>query len=100
MQQPLVSIKVATYNSRKFVIETLESSKAQTYPNIELIISDDCSSDDTVALCQGWLAKNKGKFVNTQIITVPENTGIPANCNRCINASRQDWIKFIAQVMT
>ncbi len=37
-EQPLVSIIVITYNSAKFVLETLESAKAQTYENIELIV--------------------------------------------------------------
>jgi alpha-1,3-rhamnosyltransferase len=96
LQQPLVSIIVATYNSAPFVIETLESVKAQTWQNIELIISDDCSKDDTVELCRNWIAINKNRFVKTEIITVPQNTGVSANCNRCINASQQDWIKFIA----
>ncbi|NJW55213.1 glycosyltransferase, partial [Salinimicrobium oceani] len=43
----LVSVVVVTYNSSEFIIDTLESIKNQTYPNIELIISDDCSGDDT-----------------------------------------------------
>ena len=43
----LVSVPVITYNSSKFVLETLESIKAQTYQNVELIISDDCSTDST-----------------------------------------------------
>ena len=38
---PLVSIIIITYNSAKYVLETLESAKLQTYKNIELIISDD-----------------------------------------------------------
>ena len=41
MRQPLVSINITTYNSSKFIIETLESAKMQTYQNIELIVSDD-----------------------------------------------------------
>ena len=38
---PLVTIAVITYNSGEFVVETLESIKRQTYPNIELIVSDE-----------------------------------------------------------
>jgi alpha-1,3-rhamnosyltransferase len=77
-------------------LETLESAKSQTWPNIELIISDDGSTDNTVALCHQWLESNKEHFVRTELVTVPINTGISANCNRCIKAARADWIKFIA----
>ena len=93
---PLVSIVVITYNSAKYVLETLESTKAQTYQNIELIISDDGSQDQTVELCEKWLSYNKQRFVNSQIITVEKNTGIPANSNRGVRASKGEWIKLIA----
>jgi glycosyltransferase involved in cell wall biosynthesis len=92
----LVSITVITYNSSKFVLETLESAKQQTYQNIELIISDDCSTDNTVDICKDWLEKNKGRFIRSEIITIDHNTGIPANCNRAIKACKGEWIKGIA----
>lgn len=95
-KNPLVSIIVITYNSANFVLETLESAKSQTYQNIELIISDDGSSDNTVEICKEWLKNNKESFVNTELITVEKNTGIPANCNRGVNASKGEWIKLIA----
>lgn len=96
MKRPLVSIVVVTYNSAQFVLETLESAKAQTYKNIELIISDDGSIDNTVALCEGWLNKNNNEFINAQLITVSQNSGISANCNRGVKAARGEWIKLIA----
>ena len=96
MNSTLVSIIVATYNSAQFVVETLESAKAQTWQNIELIVSDDCSADNTVEICSNWIANNKDRFARTAIITVPQNTGVSANCNRCIKASNADWIKLIA----
>lgn len=46
---PLVSTIVLSYNQSPFVLETLESVKAQTYKATQLIIVDDCSSDDSVA---------------------------------------------------
>ena len=58
MTEPLVSICVITYNSSKTVVETLESIKNQSYSNIELVVSDDCSPDNTVELVQQWLEKN------------------------------------------
>ena len=92
----LVSVPVITYNSSKFVLETLESIKAQTYQNVELIISDDCSTDNTVELCRKWAEENKERFVRTQIITSETNTGVSANLNRAEAACQGEWVKGIA----
>jgi alpha-1,3-rhamnosyltransferase len=94
--QPLVSVPVITYNSSKTILETLESIKAQTYPNIELIISDDCSKDNTVEICQQWVEQNKNRFVRAVVLTSPINTGVSGNCNRSKDACQGDWIKGIA----
>lgn len=94
--QPLVSVVVITYNSAKYIIDTLESIYNQTYKNIELIISDDCSTDNTISLCKEWIKQKEKRFTNTQIIIPPHNTGISANCNRGYNAAQGEWIKGIA----
>jgi glycosyltransferase involved in cell wall biosynthesis len=96
IEQPLVSIIVITYNSSKFVLETLESAKAQTYMNIELIISDDCSTDNTVEIIRKWIDENKDRFARTEIITTTMNTGISANCNRGLSNAYGEWVKLIA----
>jgi len=93
---PLVSIVVISYNSSKYVLETLESAKVQTYENIELIVSDDCSIDNTVEICRNWINENRNRFVRTELITFEKNTGIPANCNRGAKAAKGEWIKLIA----
>jgi alpha-1,3-rhamnosyltransferase len=93
---PLVSIIVITYNSANYVLETLESAKTQTYPEIELIISDDGSKDETIEICQRWADENNLHFVEIKILSVKKNTGIPSNCNRGISASNGEWIKLIA----
>jgi glycosyltransferase involved in cell wall biosynthesis len=95
MENPLVSLVVITYNSSKYVIELLESIKSQTYENIELIISDDCSIDETITICNKWLEMNSFRFVNSKIITHSVNTGISANCNRGIIASYGKWLMVI-----
>ncbi len=95
-KKPLVSIIVITYNSSKYVLETLESAKAQTYENIELIISDDASQDNTVEICRQWLDNNNQHFVRTKLITAYKNSGIPANCNRGLIAASGEWVKLIA----
>lgn len=93
---PLVSINVITYNSSKFVLETLESAKAQTYQNIELIVSDDCSTDNTVEICREWILENKDRFVRTEIVTSEKNTGISPNLNRGFKKAEGEWIKILS----
>lgn len=93
---PLVSILVITYNSAKTVIETLESVKAQTYPRIELIISDDCSKDGTALLCREWLAKNGVRFERAEIFEASRNTGTAGNMNRAEVACKGEWVKGTA----
>lgn len=96
MKQPLVSIAVITYNSAVTVIETLDSILSQTYLNLELIISDDCSTDNTVTICRKWLDNNAARFVRTVLIESPVNTGISANCNRAEDACNGGWEKLLA----
>lgn len=94
--QPLVSIIVVTYNSAQYVLETLESAKAQTYKNIELIITDDSSKDNTLQIVDAWLKDNNKRFKKTVIVRTEINTGTPSNCNRGLKATQGEWIKFIA----
>jgi glycosyltransferase involved in cell wall biosynthesis len=93
---PLVSIIVITYNSSDYVLETLESAKEQSYKNIELIVTDDCSKDNTVNICCKWIEENNHRFLRTELISTEINSGIPANCNRGIRSSSGEWIKLIA----
>jgi len=96
-EMPLVTVGIATYNSSNFILETLESIYAQSYQNIELIISDDASSDDTVKKVKEWLAKDNrhDRFADVKILEVKENTGVSANANRKLKVTTGEWIKSI-----
>ncbi|MBO5137515.1 MAG: glycosyltransferase [Spirochaetaceae bacterium] len=96
MTEPLVSICVITYNSSKTVVETLESIKNQSYSNIELVVSDDCSPDNTVEIVQQWLEQNKSCFIRTELITVEKNTGVTGNVNRGLKVCQGKYVKDIA----
>lgn len=96
MDKPLVSVAIITYNSAQTVLETLDSVYFQSYPEIELIISDDCSSDNTLAICQLWISNHKARFTNCKIIQSATNTGVAANCNRAIAAISGDYLKSLA----
>ena len=93
--EPLVSVNVLMYNSSKYILETLESIKAQTYQNIELIMSDDKSTDNTVQICEKWIEKNKDRFASYQILVPDHNTGQSGNYNRAFRAATGEWIKEI-----
>lgn len=96
MNEPLVSVAVITYNSSKTIVETLDSIANQTYPNLELIVSDDCSTDNTVEICRGWIEAHKDRFSRTELLTVEKNTGVSANMNRGEKACQGEWVKPIA----
>lgn len=95
-QQPLVSVAVITYNSSATVLETLDSIYNQTYPNIELIISDDCSTDNTLDVCRKWLSTHERRFSSTRIIVPEANTGVTGNCQRVWESCDTEWLKYIA----
>ena len=93
----LVSVCVISFNSSGTVVETLESIKKQTYKNIELIISDDCSTDNTVSVISNWIQVNKNCGLNDiKLVTHEKNGGTCKNLNDGIRASSGKWIKILA----
>lgn len=94
--KPMVTVSVSTYNSSKFVIETLESIRKQTWNKLILQISDDCSTDNTVDVCKEWIDKNKDRFEETRVLEVDHNTGVSANANRAWDACTTEYFKSIA----
>lgn len=92
----LVSVVVQAYNSSETIIRTLESVKAQDYPNIELIITDDKSRDNTVEIADQWLRKNQDAFCRTELVTTDVNTGIPGSNNRALRHVTGQYVEFLA----
>lgn len=92
----LVSVVVQAYNSADTICDTLESIKAQTYSNIELIISDDKSGDNTIEVAKAWMEENKNVFPSMKLITTEQNTGIPGNNNRALKQVTGDYVEFLA----
>lgn len=93
---PLVSVIVITYNSSKTVLDTLDSIAVQSYPNIELIVADDSSKDNTVAVVEKWIAGHEGFFKRVEVVKSAENSGVTANASRGVSVSGGEWIKMIA----
>lgn len=96
---PLVSMIVGSYNQSRFLVETLESVKAQTYNPTQLIIVDDCSTDESVATIDQWLHDNE---IHCTFIRHQKNQGICKSLNDalavadgkylCMTASDDVWL--------
>lgn len=85
----LVSIVMPSYNTGKYIAETITSVLAQTYTNWELLIVDDCSTDDTDAVVAGFSDPRIRYFKNEQ------NGGAAVSRNRALREARGRWIAFL-----
>lgn len=89
MGEPLVSICIPTYNSGEFILRTVESALNQTYRNLEVVVVDDQSGDNTVDVVKSI------KDDRVRLICNETNLGMTGNWNKCINESRGEYIKLI-----
>lgn len=94
--QPLVTVAVICYNSAEYVEETLNSILRQTYKNIELIISDDGSTDGTQRICEDWLSANRHIFTKTLFLRNASNMGVAAHANNVLKSVNGQWLKIIS----
>jgi glycosyltransferase involved in cell wall biosynthesis len=90
---PLVSIGVASFNNAVYLIETLESIRAQTYSNWEVIIVDDASKDESAKLAADWL--NAHPDVRGQLLVNEYNKGVCHTFNRFLEAASGEYISII-----
>jgi len=89
---PIVSVIIPTYNSEKYISDTIKSVVLQTYIHIEIIIVDDCSGDDTVRIVKECMINDE----RLRLIVLDDNTGGPARPrNIGIEASLGEYISFI-----
>lgn len=81
---PLVSIYCVTYNQEKYVADAVNSILSQDYPNLEIIISDDCSTDSTFDIVKSLIAEYKGNH-KVVLRQNDSNLGITAHCNKVLS---------------
>ena len=86
----LVSIIMPSYNTAKFISETIKSVLAQTYTNWELIIVDDCSTDNTDEVIKPYLSDPRIYYIKNEA-----NSGAAVSRNRALREARGKWIAFL-----
>ncbi|CAG1771920.1 Putative glycosyltransferase EpsE [uncultured bacterium] len=88
--QPRVGIGLPVYNGQKYIEETVVSILNQTYSDFELIICDNASTDQTQAICQSYMAKDK----RIRYYRNAKNLGVALNYNRVFELSAGDYFKW------
>ena len=87
----LISIITPTWNCAHFICETIRSVQAQTYQNWEMIISDDCSTDNTKEVIAPYLeADSRLKYICN-----PINSGAAITRNNALKSAKGKWIAFL-----
>jgi teichuronic acid biosynthesis glycosyltransferase TuaG len=87
----LVSIITPAYNCTKFLPETVKSAQAQTYTNWEMLIVDDCSTDDTVEMIKKLSAEDS----RIRLLQLPENSGTAMARNLGMANAQGEYIAFL-----
>lgn len=89
MVDGLVSIIMPSWNTERFIAETIQSVIDQTYTNWELIIVDDCSSDNTDEVVASFKDK-RIKYLHNE-----KNSGAALTRNKALREAKGEWIAFL-----
>ncbi len=87
----MVSVIMPAYNAEAFIADSIQSVLAQTYPNWELLVIDDTSSDKTKEIVKGFSEKDK----RIKLLENDSNLGTHHSRNKGIKAAQGDLIAFL-----
>lgn len=87
------SIVIPTYNSEKTILKCIDSCINQTYKDFEILVVDDCSTDNTVSLVKEYIEKNKLEKIS--IHTLDINSGAATARNKAISLANYDFIALL-----
>ena len=90
---PAVSVIIPMFNAAKYVGQCLESLLAQTFQDFEVIIVDDCSTDDSVKVVESYAAKFGGRFKLAATEKNSGNPGVPGNIG--VRFSRGEYLLIL-----
>lgn len=94
--QSLVSVLVPVFNGQKYIREMLDSLRNQSYRPIQIIIGNDCSSDNSAAICREWAGRiDEKEQITVTYIETESNVGLSQNINKMVGYVRGDFI-FLA----
>lgn len=91
MKEALVSILIPVYNRQDIIIDSLKSASNQTYKNIEIIVVDNCSTDDTLKICNEYAKVDE----RVKVYKNDENIGPVKNWIKCVENSNGEYVKIL-----
>ncbi|MFW7385519.1 glycosyltransferase family 2 protein [Vagococcus fluvialis] len=91
MNEPLVSIIMPAYNAEKYIEEAIQSVQNQSYQNWELLICDDCSTDNTVKIIENKIKKD----LRIKLFKLQNNCGAAIARNSSIKHAIGDYLAFL-----
>lgn len=91
MSTPLVSIITPNFNCSRYIAETIESVLAQTYTNWEMIIVDDCSTDDSYQIATEYSKKDS----RIKVLKNEKNSGAAFSRNSALDIANGEYIAFL-----
>ena len=89
---PAISVIIPMYNSEKYIGECLDSLLMQTFQNYELIVVNDCSTDDSLKIAESYIEKFDGRL---KIYTNEKNSGAAFSRNNGLMLARSEYIYFM-----
>ncbi len=93
LKLPLITFVVTSYNYEKYILKTLESIKSQTYKNFEIIVVDDCSTDNSANLIEEFISQNQDLKIT--LLKQESNQGQLSAMIRGLREANGQFISFI-----
>ncbi len=90
-RQPWISVVMPVYNAAAFLAESMESVLGQSFRDLELIVVDDCSSDESCEICKEYVEQDE----RVRLIRLKENAGAGMARNRGIQAASGKYLAFM-----
>ena len=90
MQHPLVTILIPVYNASSFLPQCMNSVLSQTYVNLQVVLIDDGSTDNSWSICQGYASNDNRVEIYHQ-----KNQGVAATRNHLLSKVKGDYILFV-----
>ncbi|MCP9451938.1 MAG: glycosyltransferase [Nitrospira sp.] len=88
MSLPLVSLCIPNYNNERYLDVCIRSALSQTWPHVEVVLVDDCSTDGSFSLARKYEER-------IRLFRNEKNLGQPANTNRCVELARGEFVAIV-----